>query len=95
MKKGHLYIVSYDICSPNRWRKVFRELKRIGQRQQLSVFRVICTQSRMKRLEQKLMNIIDPDTDKLLVISLGSADIAEKRLSGTQRDSLLLEAIII
>ena len=34
----HLFIISYDIADPKRWRRVFRVMKGYGAWLQLSVF---------------------------------------------------------
>jgi CRISPR-associated protein Cas2 len=69
---SNAYLVTYDVSSPKRWRRVFKRLKRAGERLQLSVFLVTCARSRARRLEQELRSMIDPDSDRLLFLELGA-----------------------
>ena len=74
--EARLYIVSYDIASPRRWRHVQKLVRRICQRQQLSVFVCRGTETRIRHLERDLRHILDPTADRLLVIDLGPAATA-------------------
>lgn len=78
MAARHFYVVAYDISDPGRWRRVFRLLKRTGVHRQLSVF--ICRLSARQRdaLERRLIAMIDPGTDRLLVMEIvaGRAELA-------------------
>lgn len=69
----HFYIVTYDICDPKRWRKVFRLMKGFGEWIQLSVFQ--CRLNRMKyaRLIEKLDGLIKKEEDQALIMDLGLA----------------------
>ena len=52
------YVVTYDISSPRRWRKVFRAMHGFGEHIQLSVFRCDLTplqQAVMKRTLDELI----------------------------------------
>ena len=48
----NLYIVTYDIASPRRWREVFRIMEGFGEWVQLSVFQ--CRLTRRRQIELKL-----------------------------------------
>jgi CRISPR-associated protein Cas2 len=76
----HLYLVTYDIRDPKRWRRVFRLMKGYGEWLQLSVFQ--CRLSRRRRAEmlQLLDGAIASRTDALLVIDLGPADKVKPRV---------------
>ena len=69
----NLYIVTYDISDPRRWRRVFRLMNGYGEWLQLSVFQ--CRLSRRQRIELKfaLGEIIDHTKDHVVILDLGSA----------------------
>ena len=69
-----LYLVSYDVACPRRWRHVVKAVRRIGERSQLSVFICRATPARMARLERQLKNIMNAMEDRLLILDLGPAN---------------------
>jgi len=44
----HLYVISYDISEPKRWRRVFKIMKGYGEWLQLSVFQCRLNKMRMR-----------------------------------------------
>jgi len=66
-----LYIVSYDIRSPKRWRRVFARMKRAGSHRQYSVFLVKTDAKGLKTLATDLEQLIDPRVDSILLAPLG------------------------
>jgi len=93
MSETRLYLVAYDISSPKRWRRVFKALKRIGNRQQLSVFTIMASAARAKRLKTHLEDLIDPDTDYIMIVDLGPSETAHQRIDGS--DSTRISALIV
>lgn len=83
MTERRVWLVSYDIANPRRWRRVFKLMKRSGEHVQLSVFLCRLTPARMARLQARLSGIIHPDEDRLLVVELGTAGTAAARLRST------------
>ena len=75
-----LYIVSYDIASPKRWRHVQKAVRRLCRRGQLSVFICRGTAARIARLETELRLLMHPVDDRLMVIDLGPAETAAAKL---------------
>lgn len=65
------YIVTYDISSPKRWRKVFRTMNGFGEHIQLSVFRCELTPLQHAILKASLDSLIHHHEDQVLVIDLG------------------------
>lgn len=65
------YIVTYDISSPKRWRKVFRTMNGFGEHIQLSVFRCELTPLQHAILKASLETVIHHHEDQVLVIDLG------------------------
>ncbi|MGZ5443254.1 MAG: CRISPR-associated endonuclease Cas2 [Thermoanaerobaculia bacterium] len=65
------YIVTYDISSPKRWRKVFRTMNGFGEHIQLSVFRCELTALQRAILQAQLDAIIHHHEDQVLLIDLG------------------------
>lgn len=68
------YIVTYDICDPERLRRVFKAMKGFGDHLQYSVFR--CDLSDIERVELlgTLGGIINHAVDQVLVIDIGPAE---------------------
>jgi CRISPR-associated protein Cas2 len=75
-----LFLVAYDISSPKRWRRVQKAMRRLCQREQLSVFVCRGTAARIARLEKELRRIMHPEDDRLMVLDLGPAETAGAKL---------------
>lgn len=69
-----VYIVSYDISDPKRWRQVYRTMRGFGEHLQLSVF--ACDLTRAQRIEMiaALEGAIDAAEDQVLVVDLGPSE---------------------
>jgi CRISPR-associated protein Cas2 len=76
----HLYLVTYDIRDPRRWRRTFRIMKGYGEWLQLSVFQCRLGRRRHAELIQLLDGVIKHGEDALLVIDLGPADKVKPRV---------------
>ena len=74
MAHEHLYIVTYDITEPKRWRQVFNAMKGYGQWLQLSVFQCRLTVRRRVEMTARLEDMIQPSEDHILILDLGPAD---------------------
>ena len=70
----HFYVVTYDISSNKRWRKVFKTMKGYGEWMQLSVFQCRLDKSNRFRMTDALSEIINHDEDHVLIIDIGPAD---------------------
>ncbi len=68
-----VYIVSYDISDPKRWREVYRTMRGFGQHLQLSVFSCDLTAAQRIQMIAALDSAIDATEDQVLVIDLGPA----------------------
>lgn len=80
MPVRRLYMVSYDIRCPKRWRRVFKYVKRCGTHRQLSVFLVRMEPTRARRLADKLSTFIDASEDSVLIAAIdttGAEPVAE------------------
>ena len=89
MSDMRIYLVSYDISSRKRWRRVFKLMKRMGEHLQLSVFLCRLRPTRMTQLQARLSGLIDPAEDKILVVELGGPEAAAMRIRGTSAPELL------
>lgn len=67
----HLYIVTYDISNPRRWRRVFRIMEGHGDWLQLSVFQCRMGKTRAIELEAKLAEAMNQAEDHVLLLDLG------------------------
>jgi CRISPR-associated protein Cas2 len=74
MTDEHLYIVTYDIADPKRWRAVFTLMKGYGEWVQLSVFQCRLTRRRHAELMATLDQIIHHGDDHVLMLDLGPAE---------------------
>lgn len=70
----HLYIISYDISEPRRWRKIFKLLHGYGEWLQFSVFQCRLSRKRLIQMEALLREFLNQHEDHLLILDLGPAD---------------------
>jgi CRISPR-associated protein Cas2 len=76
----HLYIVTYDISDPKRWRAVFKLMHGYGEWLQLSVFQCRLTRRRHAELVATLDEIILDDHDHVVMVDVGPAEKVEPRV---------------
>ncbi len=93
----HLYLVTYDIREPKRWRRAFKLMKGYGEWLQLSVFQCRLSRRRHAELIQMLDEILNRRVDALLVIDLGQADKVKPRVVslGEKFEPVAREPIIV
>lgn len=80
MLEERLYIVTYDIREPRRWRRVYRFLSGYGEWLQLSVFQCRLDRKRLVVLEAGLRERIHERDDHVLLLDLGPADRVQPRV---------------
>ena len=92
-----LYMVTYDIASQRRWRKVFRTMEGFGEWLQLSVFQCRLTVKRRAEMASALDTIIHHSDDHILIVDLGPADKVTPRVEslGKRFDAVAREPIIV
>jgi CRISPR-associated protein Cas2 len=73
------YIVTYDISSPKRLRKVFKACKDYGMHLQLSVFECDLTPPEKIDFESRLRGLINAEEDQVLFIALGPSESRGER----------------
>jgi CRISPR-associated protein Cas2 len=76
----HLYIVTYDISDPKRWRSVFKFMHGYGEWLQLSVFQCRLSRRRHADLIATLDEIINHKEDHVVLLDLGPADTVSPRV---------------
>jgi len=81
-----LYIVSYDISDPKRWRKIFRLMHGYGDWLQLSVFQCRLTRRRHAELIAMLDEMIQHKEDHVVLLDLGLADEVNPRVVSLGKD---------
>lgn len=81
MNHENLFIVTYDISDPKRWRRVFKLMKGFGEWLQLSVFQCRLSTRRHAELIALLDGIIHHDHDHILMLDLGPADSVKPRVT--------------
>lgn len=93
----HLYIVTYDIGDPKRWRKVFNLMNGYGEWLQLSVFQCRLSRRRHADLLATLDEIINHNQDHVLMLDIGMADYIKPRVVslGKSFEALKREPIIV
>lgn len=76
----HLYIVTYDIGDPKRWRRVFKIMNGYGDWVQLSVFQ--CRMSRQRHAEFVALidGMIHHAEDHIVIMDLGLAEKVDPRV---------------
>ena len=80
MAKERLYVVTYDIADPKRWRRVFKAMKGYGRWLQLSVFQCRLTARRRAEMTARIDRLIQPTEDHVLVLDLGPAEQVDLRV---------------
>ncbi len=97
MAEERLYVVTYDISHPKRWRRVFKLMQGHGTWLQLSVFQCRLTARRRAELAARLEEAILHGEDHVLILDLGPADRTELRVEslGKSFTSARREAIVV
>lgn len=93
----HIYIVTYDIGEPRRWRRLFKLMHGYGEWLQLSVFQCRLTRRRRIELAAAINEVINHNQDHVLILDLGSVDRVELRVEsmGKTYAPVSREAIIV
>lgn len=93
----HLFVISYDISEPKRWRRVFKIMKGYGAWLQLSVFQCRLTKMRMLQLEASLGDVINHQEDHVLILDIGPAENVRPRVRslGKRFEAVEREAVIV
>lgn len=93
----HLYIVTYDISDPKRWKRVFSLMNGYGEWLQLSVFQCRLSRRRHAELLATLDELILDDHDHVLTLDLGPAENIEPRVVslGKTFQPIEREAVIV
>lgn len=86
MADEHLYIVTYDIGDPKRWRKVFKLMQGYGEWLQLSVFQCRLSQRRQAELIATLDELIHHDDDHILLMDIGVATAVSPKVTSLGKD---------
>ncbi|GKT07588.1 CRISPR-associated endonuclease Cas2 [Desulforhabdus sp. TSK] len=93
----HLYIVSYDVRNPRRWKRLFQTMHGFGDWLQLSVFQCRLDKIRKLRLEASIREIVNSREDHVLIMDLGPADSVTPKVSsiGKVFDPVKKESTIV
>jgi len=65
------YLVSYDIRSPKRWRKVFKTMNGHGEHWQYSVFFCVLKEIDRVRMQAQLEEHMNLKEDQCVIVDLG------------------------
>ncbi len=97
MIEERLYIVTYDISDPRRWRRVFRLMQGYGRWLQLSVFQCRLSARRRAELARRLDAAIHAREDHVLIMDLGPADKVDPRVEslGKSFEAVTRRAVVI
>ncbi len=97
MIEERLYIVTYDISDPRRWRRVFRLMQGYGRWLQLSVFQCRLSARRRAELARRLDAAIHAREDHVLIMDLGRADKVDPRVEslGKSFEAVTRRAVVI
>jgi CRISPR-associated protein Cas2 len=87
----NLYIVTYDIAAPRRWRKVFRIMEGFGEWVQLSVFQCRLTRRRQIELKLALDEVINHAEDHVIIIDVGLAAANRPRIESLGKPFSVVE----
>ena len=97
MAKERLYLVTYDISDPKRWRRIFKLMKGYGHWLQLSVFQCRLTARRRAEMTIRLEESMKPSEDHILILDMGPADKIKPRVEslGKGYEAPTRQAIIV
>jgi len=82
----HLYIVTYDIRDPKRWRRIFRIMNGYGEWLQLSVFQCRMNRRRHAELIALLDGMIHHADDHVVLLDVGPADKVAPHITSLGRN---------
>lgn len=93
----HIYIVTYDVSEPRRWRRLFKVMHGYGEWLQLSVFQCRLTPRRRIELAAAIHEVINHNQDHVLILDLGCVDRVELRVQsiGKAYEAVSREPIIV
>lgn len=93
----HLFVVTYDICDPRRWRAVFTLMNGYGEWMQLSVFQCRLSPRRQAELVATLDELIHHTEDHVLIMDLGPAESVRPRITSLGKDfsPITREAVVV
>lgn len=93
----HIFVVTYDISDPRRWRAVFTLMNGYGEWMQLSVFQCRLSPRRHAELVATLDELIHHRDDHVLVMDLGPADSVRPRVTSLGKDfsPVTREAVVV
>lgn len=87
----HLYVVTYDIRDPKRWRRIFRVMKGYGEWVQLSVFQCRLNRQRHAELIALLDGMIHHADDHVVLMDVGPADKVAPHITSLGRNFAPIE----
>ena len=93
----HLYVISYDIRDPKRWRLIFNLMKGYGEWLQLSVFQCRLSRTRLLEVEAALRERMNQREDHVLILDLGPAEHVSPRVRSLGKQFAAVEraAVIV
>lgn len=94
----HLYVVTYDISDPKRWRAVYELMHGYGEWLQLSVFQCRLSRRRQAEMIATLDELIHHDEDHVLIMDMGPAEAVTPRvvsLGKTSFEVVAREPVIV
>ncbi len=84
----HLYIVTYDIADPRRWRAVFKLMHGFGEWLQLSVFQCRLTRGRVAGTVAATRGGHAHAEDHVMIVDVGPAEGCEPRVRSLGKQAL-------
>ena len=78
-------VIAYDVADDRRRVRVFKALKDYGQHVQFSVFECDLRRRDVRRLQARLLRLIDPAVDNIRFYYLDRAAVAEIESVGRER----------
>lgn len=93
----NLYVVTYDIGDPKRWRRVFKLMHGYGEWLQLSVFQCRLSRKRHAELVALLDGMLHHEADHVVLLDLGPAENVTPRVVSLGKDfkAVEREAVIV
>lgn len=86
-----LYLVTYDIADPKRWRSLFRIMNGYGDWLQLSVFQCRLSRQRRVELQAAIEEVIHRTQDHVLIFDIGPTDTVSPKVTSLGKSFAAVE----
>jgi CRISPR-associated protein Cas2 len=70
----NVFLIAYDICDDQRYRRIYKHMCGAGDPLQYSVFRCALTLVELQRLKDQVWPLMKQNEDRVMIVNLGPSD---------------------